>query len=338
MSQPLRIGLIGAGGIAKAHRDGYLAAGAQVVALADPQAVTLTRRAAEWSVDRSYTDYREMLAAGGLDAVSVCAPTVVHHPATLAAAEAGLHVLCEKPIALDLGQAAEMITACEQAGVVLMINHQMRSHGAAVWAKEKLASGVLGEISHLRLRQAHDWSGSRTVGPSFSTYAVAGGGTLLDNGCHLMDFARYVGGDVQEVYARLAHRKFDIEVEDTAHVSMRFASGAIGTVEVAWTATGWEEGWWIYGSEGALEYSNRSGTPLLRHSFRSSAGTAWDQPDLAELRFGGLPPHSRHVLAFVEAVRGEREVVCTGQDGLEAVRLVLSSYRSAELGQAVPVH
>jgi len=329
MTRPLRIGLIGVGGIAQMHRDGYVAAGADVVALADVHAPTLAARATSWGVARTYADYHEMLRAGDLDAVSICAPTAVHHPATLAAAAAGVHVLCEKPIALDLGQADAMIDACRRAGVVLTINHQLRSHGAATLARRMLAAGDLGAISHVRLRQAHDWAGAATVGPSFATRAVAGGGTLLDNGCHLMDLARFIGGDVDEVFARVARRKFDVEVEDTAHVSLGFASGAIGTVEVAWTGTGWEEGWWIYGSEGALEYSNRTGEPLLRHVHRTSPGTTWGETDVTVHRFAGASPHARHVRAFVDAVRGEREVACSGEDGREAVRLVLASYESA---------
>jgi predicted dehydrogenase len=329
MNRPLRIGLIGVGGIAQMHRDGYVAAGADVVALADVHAPTLAARATAWGVARTYADYHEMLRAGDLDAVSICAPTAVHHPATLAAAAAGVHVLCEKPIALDLGQADAMIEACRRAGVVLMINHQLRSHGAAALARRMLAAGELGTISHVRLRQAHDWAGATTVGPSFATRAVAGGGTLLDNGCHLMDLARFIGGDVDDVFARVARRKFDVEVEDTAHVSLGFVSGAIGTVEVAWTGTGWEEGWWIYGSEGALEYSNRTGEPLLRHVHRTSPGTTWGDTDVTVHRFAGASPHARHVRAFVDALRGEREVACSGEDGREAVRLVLASYESA---------
>lgn len=337
MKRPLRIGLIGAGGIATMHRDGYVAAGAHVVAISDVHAPTLAARAAAWGVARTYVDYHEMLAVGDLDAVSICAPTALHHPATLACAAAGVHVLCEKPIALDLAQADEMIAACERAGVILMINHQLRSHGAARLARTMLDRGDLGAITHVRLRQAHDWGGASNVGASFATRAVAGGGTLLDNGCHLFDFARFIAGDVADVYARLATRKFAVEVEDTAHVSLGFASGAIGTVEVAWTATGWEEGWWIYGTEGALEYGNRSGTPILRHVHRTSPGSSWDATDVAEHRFAGAIPHVRHVLRFVAAVEGGAEVACTGADGREAVRLVLSSYASAATGRPVVV-
>jgi len=335
VKRPPRIGIIGIGGIAGLHRDGYLAAGADVVTLADVHAPTLAARAGAWGVTRTYADYHDMLAAEDLDAVSICAPTAVHHPATLAAAAAGVHVLCEKPIALDLEQADEMIAACRRSGVVLMVNHQLRSHAAGDLARRMLAAGDLGTLTHVRLRQAHDWAGAREVKASFATRALAGGGTLLDNGCHLMDLARYLGGDVAEVFARVAHRKFDVEVEDTGHVSLAFESGAIGTVEVAWTATGWEEGWWLYGSEGAFEYTNRTGVPVVRHAHRSSPGTTWGDTDVSEHRFAGVSAHARHVLSFLAAVRGERDVACSGEDGREAVRLVLASYASAASGRPV---
>ena len=334
-SRPLRIGLIGVGGIAGLHRDGYLAAGADVVALADVHAPTLAARAGAWGVTRTFADYREMLTTGDVDAVSICAPTSEHHPATLAAAAAGVHVLCEKPVALDLRQADEMIAACRDAGVLLMVNHQLRSHAAGDLARRMLTDGVLGELTHLRLRQAHDWAGAREVKASFATRAMAGGGTLLDNGCHLMDLARFLGGDVQDVFARVARRKFAAEVEDTAHVSLGFRDGTIGTVEVAWTATGWEEGWWLYGTEGTFEFSNRTGTPIVRHAHRSSPGTTWGDTDVTEHRFAGLSAHARNVQAFLQAIRGERELVCTGEDGREAVRLILASYESARLGHPV---
>lgn len=330
----LGVGIIGAGAISDVHIEGYRLAGARVVALADVSGDALAAQQEKWQIPRVYAAYRELLEDPDVDVVSICAPTVVHHPATMAAAAAGKHVLCEKPVSLSLDLAQEMIDACERAGVVLSVGHQLRSHGAADRAKSLIVSGELGEITYIRLRQAHDWGGG-PVRESFSTKASAGGGTLLDNGCHLADLARFLGGDVAEVYCRVANRKFSIEVEDTAQVSLRFRSGALGSIEVAWTATGWEEGFWAYGTEGALEYTNRDGAYELRHRLRVSPHTAWGEPDLIRYSFGGAKPHHRHVQAFVEAVRGQRSVLCSGSDGMEAVRLILAAYRSAETNAPV---
>lgn len=334
-SRPLRVGIIGVGGIARLHLQGYRAAGASVVGLADVDRTVLEARGAEWEVPELFDDYRRMLREAHLDAVSITAPNNVHHPATLAAAEAGVHVLVEKPISLSLDLGREMIEACRRAGVILQVGHHLRSNGAVAHSKAMIERGELGELAFLRLRQAHDWGGAGEVRPSFATLGSAGGGTLLDNGCHLMDLARHLGGPVQDVFTRAATRRWPVDLEDTALVSLRFASGALGSVEVGWTATGWEEGFWVYGTRGALEYTNRDGDPVLRHAFRDSPGTTWADTDVARYAFAGHRAHARHAHAFAEAVRTQSQPVCTGEDGLEAVRLVFAAYDSLAEQRAV---
>ena len=334
---PMRVGIIGAGNIARNHMKGYTAAGAHVVAIADTNPVTLEARAAEWSVRHAFSDFRDLLQLPGLDAVSICTPNAAHHAPTLAAAAAGIHVLCEKPISLSLTEADEMIGACRDAGVVLQIDHHLRSNRAVARARGMIESGELGRITFVRLRQAHDWSGRSEVPPGFRTRALAGGGTLLDNGCHLFDLARYLGGPVAEVFCRTATLKFDIELEDTASVSLLFESGALGQIETAWTATGWDQGFWIDGTRGALEYSERSGRPILRHVFRDPANITWDEPEAESWQTPAGLDHTRAVASFLAAVRGSAPVSCTGEDGRDAVRLALASYDSARLGQPVRV-
>ena len=330
-----RAGIVGVGGISHLHVEGYRIAGFEVAAICDLDKDTLQRRADEWNVSAVFDDAAEMFAKADLDVVSVCTPVAAHHPVTLAAASAGVHVLCEKPISLDLRQGREMIEACRDAGVVLQIGHQMRSDGAVSHAKGMIERGEIGTIAFVRLRQAHDWGGASQVSPSFATRGSGGGGTLLDNGCHVMDLARYFAGNADEVYARIATRRWPVELEDTSVVSIRFESGALGSVENGWTNTGWEEGFWIYGTEGSLEYTNRHQAPVLRHAFRESPGTTWADTDVARYEFAGDRPHYRQIRAFAAAVRGEGPNVCTGHDGLDAVRIVLASYDSASVNRPV---
>jgi predicted dehydrogenase len=140
---------------------------------------------------------------------------------------------------------------------------------------------------------------------------------------------------VADIYARIATLKFDCEVEDTAHATMEFASGALGHVEVAWTATGYHEGFWINGTEGSLECDSRNGTTVLIHRFRSDRAPLGNSSDVARYELNTHSPHTNHVMNFLAAIEGRRDVVCTGQDGLEAVRLVLAAYESAERGGPV---
>lgn len=324
----MNVGIIGAGGVSLFHYQGYTAGGATIVAIADADPLALARRQREWDIPKGYATYQELIADPSIEAVSVCLPNALHHPVTVAAARAGKHVLCEKPLSLSLEKAQEMIDICREAGVVLQTGHHLRSDSAAIEAKRLIDSGALGRLTFMRLRQAHDWGGAKQVRDSFGKLANSGGGTLLDNGCHMMDLARYFGGDVKDIYANMATLGFDVEVEDTSIATLTFASGTIGSVENAWTATGWEQAFWIYGTDGALEYSNRTGT--LTHRFRSSPGTTFGEPDIAHTTFGGYDAHTACEIDFMAAIRGEREVVCTGEDGLEAVRLVLAGYESAK--------
>ena len=332
-----RIGIVGSGGIARTHFLGYQHSGAEVVALCDVNAATLNWRQTEWGIAVGYNDYHELLANPDIDAVSICTPNSTHHPITLAAARAGKHVLCEKPVSMDLAQGAEMIDTCAKAGIVFQVGHHMRSWAAAAQAKAMIDRGDLGAVTYVRLRQAHDWGGAREVRGVFGSKSLSGGGTLLDNGCHLFDLARYLAGDVRDIYARIATLKFDVEVEDTATASLGFESGAIGQVEVAWTGTGWQEAFWVFGTEGSLECDNRVGPNVVTHRFRGSGGTSWGDVDVARYDLQGVESHSQHVANFLAAIDGERPVVCTGTDGLEAVRLVLASYESAESGLAVKI-
>lgn len=337
--EPLRVGLIGAGGIAATHYRGYVAAGAQVLGFADPFAPTRERREKEWGIP-GYASAEELLKVEGLEAVSVCTPNAFHYEGTIQAAKAGKHVLCEKPLSMSLLQCREMIKVASKAGVVLQTGHHLRSNLLVEKAKELIQAGAIGKVSFIRLRQAHDWGGSKSIAASFALFKNSGGGTLLDNGCHMMDLARNLGGEVRKLYGvmgTLGSWESKVEVEDTSVVQLEFASGALGSVENAWTATGWEEGFWVYGTGGALECSNRSGQRVLRHVYRASNGTTWDKVDETLYRFADEGGHPRQVINFIRAIREGGPVVCTGKDGLEAVKLVLTAYQSAREGKPLRV-
>jgi predicted dehydrogenase len=332
--EPLRVGLIGAGGIAQTHYKGYTAAGARIMGFAEPVEETRARRAAEWGVP-GYASVAELLERADIEAVSVCTPNASHAPATIAAAAAGKHVLCEKPLSLNLDECSSMIEAAKRAGVVLQTGHHLRANWYVRKAKELIDSGAIGRVCFLRLRQAHDWGGNKTVSPNFASLERSGGGTLLDNGCHMMDLARNLAGNVKSLFARTATLGFDIEVEDVGVVNLEFENGAIGSVEAAWTATGWEEGFWVYGTDGALECTNRLGKRRMRFAHRSSSGTDWTKLDEIWYDVQDEGGHGEEIKSFIRSIRLGESVICTGEDGLESVRLVLSSYESARANRPV---
>ena len=325
---PLRVGLIGAGGIANSHHKGYTKAGAQIIGFAEPVAQTRARREIEWDIP-GYETLEQLLAVDGLEAVSICTPNSTHAPATIAAARAGKHVLCEKPLSLNLLECEAMIAAASKAGIVLQTGHHLRANWYANKARALIDEGAIGRVCYVRLRQAHDWGGNKIISPNFASLERSGGGTLLDNGCHMMDLARYLAGDVKSVFARTATLGFEIEVEDVGAVSLEFQSGALGTVEAAWTATGWEEGFWVYGTDAALECTNRLGKRTLRFAHRQGTGSDWAKLDETIYDVQDEGGHSEEIAAFIRSIRNGTPPICSGEDGLESVRLVLSAYQSA---------
>jgi len=310
--------IIGAGGISQRHLEGYRAAGVNVVAVADASEAIRQLREQEWNV-RAYASADELLAQEDVQAVSICTPNAYHAPATIAALTRGIHVLCEKPLSLDLDACDAMIEAARQSGAVLQTGHHLRSSPLARTARRLIDEGRIGRVTFMRLRQAHDWGGAEQVRGAFGSLAASGGGTLLDNGCHMMDLARYFGGDVRSIHARMATLKFDIEVEDTSVATLDFESGALASVENAWTATGWEESFHVYGTQGALECSNRLGKARLRFLNRETGHGDWATGDETWYDYARADnAHARSVVHFVESIEQGLPVVCSGEDGRES--------------------
>ncbi len=326
----INVAILGAGNIAATHYRGYEKAAAKLVGFVEVNPEMRAKRELEWSAP-GFGSLAALLETVKPEAVSVCTPNAFHLPLTLEAIKNGIHVLCEKPLSLSLAECQTMIDAAQQAAVVLQTGHHLRSNWYVQKAKQIIESGELGRVTFVRLRQSHDWGGSGRVPETFSTYAKAGGGTLLDNGCHLMDLARYLAGDVQSIYAQIATLAYPVEVEDLALVHLEFSSGALGSVENSWSSVGFEEGFWIYGTKGTLECNFAGAQPRqLLHYHRASQPSEWGARDTTTHKVGNEGGHFAQVAAFLESIKNKTPAICTGADGRESVRLVLAAYQSAK--------
>jgi predicted dehydrogenase len=234
----IRIGIIGGGSIAAAHLDGYVLAGdsARVTAIADIDRKNATRSARRTDGARIFSDYREMIASGLVDAVDICLPHHLHKDAIVAAAAAGKHVLCEKPLCLTLGEAEAVQDAIGRSGITLMCAHNQLFLPAVAKAREMIRGGVLGKIYEARTTDSFfntldpktiGWRGSRIT---------SGGGELIDTGYHPTYLLLHlVGTEPVEVAAMVArHRLQFLEGEDSAHVLVGFADGAVGAIVTSW--------------------------------------------------------------------------------------------------------
>ncbi|NLY19498.1 MAG: Gfo/Idh/MocA family oxidoreductase [Clostridiaceae bacterium] len=191
----LRYGCVGAGAIARAkHMKGYSAfADIEFVSVCDTNEKFAQEAAQEFGFKKYYTDYREMLEKEKLDFISVCTPNYLHFPVTLLALENGLHVHCEKPVALNSIEAQKMVDARNKYGKILMIALNNRFTNHAWFVKKYTEEGLLGEIYHARC----GWKRQRGIpgkGGWFTNKALSGGGPLIDLGVHFMDLAMYFMG------------------------------------------------------------------------------------------------------------------------------------------------
>jgi predicted dehydrogenase len=326
-SRALRVAIVGTGNIAGAHAKGYRAnAGqAEVVAVCDADEQRATEFAATHGFGTVHTDFETLLRVEQPDAVSICTPNYLHAPQTIRALEAGAHVLCEKPMATTLADAEAMRQAAEWSGRVLYIGFNHRFIGKFSLAKRLLDGGEYGRLLVARIALGHGMY-ERLSRTWFGRRELSGGGTLIDNGVHMIDMLRWYGGSVTEVSAR-AHRLLAIEgdVEDNAIATMRLANGGIASLQCSWT---WPPKYTLLFSmiceHGTLDLS---GDEVVAFKTGDEAPSTLETP--------ALDPNAEQVRAFLAAIRGEQPAFVTPDDGIAAVRVALGAYESSATGCSV---
>ncbi len=313
----LTVALIGCGAIAqRAHIPGLLAAGARVGVLASRTRASAQRAAELAGGADIVTDWEAALDRDDVDAVAICTPNHLHEPIAVAAAEAGKHVLVEKPMAVSLAAADRMIAAAERAGVVLMPAHNVRFAPAFVAASEAVQRGDIGEVTGVRAAFGHGgphlWAPAATW---FRDPSQAGGGALLDLGVHVADLLRAVLADEITSVAALLHH--DGVVDDDAHVVARFARGTVGSFHTSWRARpGPDHQLTIVGTEGTLHLDGR--TPLTRFGADGSPPAPVPLPESVSNPFEQL----------VRAVAGESTTL-SAADGRASLAIVMAAYQAA---------
>lgn len=345
----MKVGIIGAS-FAKAA---YLPAlrhvpGAEVVALASARMESARAAADAFDVPHAYDDWPAMLAAHQFDLVCIATPTVMHEPQTLAAIEAGAHVLCEKPTAMDAAEAARMLHAAEAAGRVHMIDHELRFNPNRMRIAELIASGDLGEIRHVNITNiSTTWSdpASRPMGDWWSS-AEMGGGRLGANGSHQVDLLRWWLGEVAWVSGgapvmvpervdRTTGEPWRATADDLAHLTLEMEAGAVVQVFMSGVAAHtMGNSTQIFGSKGTIKLSNNDERLLFARAGEDFSDITVSDPN-AELPGVNAGIWNVSVVALMqemaEAIREQRPVArgATFVDGLANQR-VLDAARISE--------
>jgi len=325
---PLRVALIGAGGIAHAHARAYTSQPERctLVAVADVAPHKAESLAAEFGC-QAFPDPDTMLDQVRPDAVSVCTPPAIHLQCTRAAAERGAHVLCEKPLSHDLRTAQEMVSLARRAGIWLMTALCHRFHGPVIQLKEMIDAGRLGEILYFQNRFAFRFEGVEDSW--FVVPEVAGGGVLIDTEVHAIDLFRYLVGPVTSVSAH-TNTTLPIAVEDSAVIMLQSAGGVPGVVSCSWVSPPGQATIEVYGTEGTAVIDYNAPQDQLR--YRLAGDSSWtsvpyDGPD----RFTAETAH------FIECVARGTPPRVSGQDGVRILEIIEAAYRSANEGANVRV-
>ncbi len=330
----MKIAFAGTGGINKVHAKAAQSLGLELTAAVNHRPESMAAFGEEFGITRQYETVEAMLKDGGVDALVVSTPNYLHAPQTIAALKAGVHVLVEKPMAMNAPEAEQMCAAAQKSGALLMVAHCWRFHSEVQWLKEQ--SAQLGRIIRAKAYSVHvHW------GPSgwFTQKQFAGGGALADMGVHALDTARYLLGDPQPVtvYAKIGTNYGNYDVDDTGVIMVEWDNGAVAYIET---------GWWQPHSD-----SPEAGVQLYGvQGFGQVFPTHLELPNEEEQKIDVIKPniakHKSHdtrdmyhaqLKYFVDCVEGGRIPVPGGLEGWINMKVVDAAYESSRTGRVVTI-
>jgi predicted dehydrogenase len=337
---PVRIAVL-----SLAHGHGYSYAhaiqdmpNAELVVIADDHEERGKAAAGRFGVDWE-ADFRTTVRRDDIDAVIICSENSRHKDMTIAAAEAGKHVLCEKPLATNVDDAQAMIDACAAAGVQLQTAFPVRFHAAIVAMGEAVKAGRVGTPLAIAARNP-----GRCPMSWFVDAELAGGGAVIDHTVHVVDALRSIfDEEFTEVYAEIDTRVHDIPVDDTGLLMMKMSNGIPVSLDTSWSRTDTWPIWGgvmidIIGTDGVLRVDCFNDALHVAQN-----AVADDHPVLpgrnAGYTYMGVENSGdpEMVASFIDAVQNGTDVKVNGTDGLRAVQVALAAYESARTGAVVPI-
>ncbi len=340
--KPMRIGILS---FAHLHAESYAAllktmSDVEVIGIADDNAARGRYFADQYRVPL-FADTHDLLAQRP-DAVIVTSENAYHLPLVTAAAQAGAHVLCEKPLATTPADARALIQACHAAGVQLMTAYPMRFSTPAVEVKTMLMSGRLGKVIGVNatnqgaLPEFHQAENLDFLGRGwFVDAALAGGGAVTDHAVHLADLLRWLlVSEVTEVYAatnRVLHQD-RVTVETGGLLLLTFADGTFASIDCSWSKPAYYPTWGGLTMEIVGEQSLAT-----MDAFKQTMTVYSGRTGRGALAYWGSDANAAMLREFVDAARANRPPAVTGEDGLRAVEIVAAAYESAATGQPVRV-
>lgn len=336
----VKVGIIGSQFEADIHAASFkiMPEEAEVVAVASPTRGHPEELARRYGIPRVFHDYREMLHEKDIEMVTITAPNALHAQMTIDSANAGKHVVCEKPLCMTLEEADKMIEACRKQGVLLMYAEELFFTPKYVKAKEMADQGAFGQVYLVKQSEKH-------FGPHaewFWDVERSGGGVFMDMGCHGVAFCYWFldRSPIKSVQCQMGtyvHGEIT-KGEDNSICILEFENGAVGLVEDSWARRGgMDDRIEVYGDAGVTYANLHMGNALPTFSEqgygyaveKAPSTRGWTYPVFDELYNYGFPQEMAH---FARCVRGKEEPIATGEDGRVVQEVLYAGYESARTG------
>ena len=340
--EKVRVAVIGCGSIAQhRHLPEYKSnKNVELIAVCDINEERAHEVAEKYGV-KAYTNYEELLSSGSVDAVSVCTPNYLHAPISIAALKAGMHVLCEKPMATSKDEAKAMIAASKESGKKLMIGHNQRFVPSHQKARQLIQSGEVGKIYSFRTAFGHGgpegWSVEGKEGWFFQK-EKAFVGAMGDLGVHKADLLRYVlGEEITEVGSFVETSAKDFaDVDDNAVCVLKTESGIIGTLAASWAYVSKEDNSTIIYGEKAILRLEDDPTNSLVIQYANGEVVNYQLGKIQSNQEGGQN-NTRVIEKFVESILHDQEPPVPGEEGMKSLEVILAALESNETKQIVRV-
>jgi len=358
--KPLKVGLIGTGSIAQLHRNAYkqFPEKIKLMAVCDINEEAVKKFASISNISDIYTSAEELLEKADIDAVDICTTHDTHYQLTMAAANAGKHILLEKPMAIKMDDCREMVKSAEKAGVIFMIGQNLRYLPQSQHIYKLIINGDLGEIWTL---QAFDVMGSIPPRSKISNPPEkihwyfdgnrSGGGSLITLSIHSIDLFRYYVGDIKSVIARKWTNNpfFSNDAEDRIVANLFFENGAIGYIMSSFTTVSpWSHRYLLFGEDATISSDPPVGkinikqflAPLMISAKDRDAGLKNKfipiNPDMEGLL--SKDPYINEIIHFAECCQDGKEPISSGKDNLGTMKTIFGIYKSAQTGKVVDLN
>lgn len=337
-----KVAVLGCGFISNIHLESYerFVPDAEVVAVYSRNGEKAKKFAEEHGIPQVYANVDELLEKSGCDVVDICLPNYLHYEACLKAAKSGKHVIVEKPIALTLEQADEMIAECKKAGKLLMYAEELCFAPKYERVRALVNSGAVGEVYMVKQAEKHSGPHSRW----FYEEDYAGGGVMMDMGCHALAWMRWILGGapkIKSVYASMSTVMHDTRCDDNTVTLVEFENGVLGMAEDSWAKHGgMDDRIEVYGKKGVSYADLFRGNSALTYSLegygyameKAGSTAGWSFTVFEEAFNQGYPHELAH---FIKCVREGLKPKVTGEDGRAVLEMIYAAYESARTGKKV---